>query len=303
VDLYTIIIPTYNRQDLLKECIASVQAQTYSNWECIIVDDGSTDGTKLWLEAIQDVRISLIRTEHKDRSAARNKGFEVSKGDFIQFVDDDDIITETYLEDYAKERSRSGIKNQVIRCGMEMFWADGQRRQTTNYNPTEYVHPVRYLVKHMCGVGCVSIPRQALQDNQFDQRWPHWQDTHLFMRIAIEVPFVQVENYNYLYRQHDEMGTRKIFNSDQYRDERLRLTLGAMDDLWDRYKNSIKDYISEREWREVKAKKYMNFALETANQGLMVSFDYLKESWSYAFIYSMIPYYLRIPYFILRSKF
>jgi glycosyltransferase involved in cell wall biosynthesis len=70
--LFSIIIPTYNRADLIPETIRSVQNQTFKDWECIIVDDGSTDNTKSIIEDLikQDSRIKYVYQENAERSAA-----------------------------------------------------------------------------------------------------------------------------------------------------------------------------------------------------------------------------------------
>lgn len=92
--LISIIIPCYNQAQYLDEAIGSLIKQTYTNWECIIVNDGSIDNTidvALSLTK-QDPRLRLINIENRGVSAARNIGIEHSRGDFIQFLDADDLI-------------------------------------------------------------------------------------------------------------------------------------------------------------------------------------------------------------------
>lgn len=91
--LVSIIIPTYNRFHLIGESIQSVLDQTHQNWELIIVDDGSTDGTKdLILDKFQDKRIFYYFTRHSGvLSSVRNHGIQKSKGAFIAFLDSDDV--------------------------------------------------------------------------------------------------------------------------------------------------------------------------------------------------------------------
>lgn len=95
--LVSIIIPTYNRAHLVDETLDSVLAQTYQNWECIVVDDGSTDTTDALMQEYLD-KDSRFRYYHrpKDRlpggNAARNYGFEMSKGEFVQWFDSDDLM-------------------------------------------------------------------------------------------------------------------------------------------------------------------------------------------------------------------
>jgi glycosyltransferase involved in cell wall biosynthesis len=96
----SVIIPTYNRVNLLSRTIESVLGQTYQNLEIIIVDDGSVDGTKLLITRLQK-KYNLIKYFHQDRlgaCAARNKGLEAATGDFIQFLDSDDCMTQDKIK-------------------------------------------------------------------------------------------------------------------------------------------------------------------------------------------------------------
>jgi len=89
--LVSVIIPTYNRRDLLKDALASVKAQTYAEVEVIVVDDGSTDGTSEVLAGEDGVR--CLRQDHAGAQRARNWGVLQSRGGVIQFLDSDDLLT------------------------------------------------------------------------------------------------------------------------------------------------------------------------------------------------------------------
>jgi glycosyltransferase involved in cell wall biosynthesis len=102
--LVSIIIPTYNRAAIISDTLKSVLAQTYTNWECIVVDDGSTDNTHEVLAGFieKDNRFQyLLRPDHRLKSAStcRNIGFEISKGSYIQYLDSDDMISENKIEE------------------------------------------------------------------------------------------------------------------------------------------------------------------------------------------------------------
>ncbi|MFM7681211.1 MAG: glycosyltransferase family 2 protein, partial [Bacteroidota bacterium] len=96
---FSIIIPTYNRANLLPETIRSVQNQTFEDWECIVVDDGSTDNTNQVVEEIikLDSRIKYVFQENAERSAARNNGIRNSYGEYICFLDSDDHFLSDHL--------------------------------------------------------------------------------------------------------------------------------------------------------------------------------------------------------------
>lgn len=101
MDLISIIVPVYNVSEYLCECVDSILTQTYQNLEIILVNDGSTDACSRLCDAYasEDSRIRVIHQVNKGLSAARNKGFEVSKGNYIAFVDADDMIFGTYIEE------------------------------------------------------------------------------------------------------------------------------------------------------------------------------------------------------------
>jgi len=103
--LVSIIIPTYNRVHLICETLDSFLIQTYTNWECIIVDDGSTDNTKLIVESYisNDSRFQFHHrptNKLKGPSSCRNYGFEMSKGEYVNWFDDDDVM----MPDALKKR-------------------------------------------------------------------------------------------------------------------------------------------------------------------------------------------------------
>jgi glycosyltransferase involved in cell wall biosynthesis len=100
--LISIIIPTYNRAHLIGETLDSIIAQTYTHWDCIVVDDGSTDYTDELLEfyCLKDPRIQyhhLPDSRPKGANACRNYGFEVSKGEYINWFDSDDLMLKDNL--------------------------------------------------------------------------------------------------------------------------------------------------------------------------------------------------------------
>ncbi len=102
--LVSIIIPTYNRSYIIGETLDSVLAQTHTNWECIVVDDGSNDYTEELMEFYceKDLRIIYYHrpeTRKKGASICRNFGFQQSKGDLIQYLDSDDILSYNKLEE------------------------------------------------------------------------------------------------------------------------------------------------------------------------------------------------------------
>jgi glycosyltransferase involved in cell wall biosynthesis len=93
----SIILPTFNRADTIMRAVRSVQAQSFQDWELIVVDDGSTDNTMALLAGI-DARITLIRQENRGFTEARNTGIRAGTGDYLTFLDSDDEYTPHHLE-------------------------------------------------------------------------------------------------------------------------------------------------------------------------------------------------------------
>jgi glycosyltransferase involved in cell wall biosynthesis len=89
-----VIVPTYNYGCFIGETLECLRAQTYVNWECIVVDDGSTDDTAERVSRFmeQDARFKFLRQENARQAAAKNNGLQNSAGEYIQFLDADDLI-------------------------------------------------------------------------------------------------------------------------------------------------------------------------------------------------------------------
>lgn len=97
----SIIVPIYNAETYLPNCLNSIQTQTFSDYEVILVDDGSCDKSLLAIEPFRsnDCRFQLYHQSHRGVSSARNVGLKYATGDFVCFVDADDQIAPTYIED------------------------------------------------------------------------------------------------------------------------------------------------------------------------------------------------------------
>lgn len=125
----SIIIPVYNRDFCLSRCLDSVMYQTFTDWECILIDDGSTDGTLEVCHRYQetDSRFRVYSQPNGGASVARNRGLEFSKGEYVAFIDSDDWIDPDYLQ-LLYESARSGI---MPLCGMHVQQGDGRSEYIT----------------------------------------------------------------------------------------------------------------------------------------------------------------------------
>lgn len=130
--MISIIVPIYNVSRYLDQCVGSILSQTFEDWECILIDDGSTDGSSDICEkwANKDIRIIVIHQQNAGVSAARNNGIEKAKGEWITFVDADD-----WLEpDYLSSMYRQAIETDLVVSGQIREYEDGR---TIIYNPKQ----------------------------------------------------------------------------------------------------------------------------------------------------------------------
>ncbi len=99
-NLISVIVPVYNVEDYLEECINSILSQTYTNLEILIVDDGSMDNSLAIIQEFsqRDSRITIFTKENGGLSSARNRAIDEAKGEYLTFIDSDDYIEENYIE-------------------------------------------------------------------------------------------------------------------------------------------------------------------------------------------------------------
>lgn len=120
----SVIVPCYNQKEYIKETIDSVKNQTYSNWECIIIDDGSTDESVEVIESLisSDDRFVLLKLTNGGVSRARNEGINISTGGYVLPLDGDDKINSRYLE-LAINYFIENPDTDLVYCNAEFFGA------------------------------------------------------------------------------------------------------------------------------------------------------------------------------------
>jgi cellulose synthase/poly-beta-1,6-N-acetylglucosamine synthase-like glycosyltransferase len=100
---FSVIVPTYNRREWVAECLDAILAQTFSDFEIIVVDDGSTDGTAEWIrDQARFSDVVLVAQENRGAGNARNRALEIAKGDLFVFIDSDDVLLQEHLRTAAE---------------------------------------------------------------------------------------------------------------------------------------------------------------------------------------------------------
>lgn len=164
---FSIIIPVYNVAPYLRECLDSVLAQTFSEWEAINVDDGSTDGSSQILDeyAKRDKRFKVLHQGNGGVSRARNVGISIASGKWIGFVDPDDVLDPQWLQ-VAYEKMSPGV--DAVRLDATI-WKDGTSRPKIAEPSTEMVIRGRdavltwgWRVMTKSGWACVTFLRKSI---------------------------------------------------------------------------------------------------------------------------------------------
>lgn len=154
-DLVSVIIPVYKVEPYLRECLDSVINQTYRNLEIILVDDGSPDECpKICDEyAERDSRVKVIHKENGGLSDARNKGIDIATGEYITFVDSDDVIHEIYVESLYDNLKKT---NSDISVCQSISFNDSQKIKEIEVSNERYVlsgnDAVQDLYKRLCRI-------------------------------------------------------------------------------------------------------------------------------------------------------
>lgn len=207
--LISVIIPTYNRADIVIDAINTILNQTYQNFEIIIIDDGSTDNTKQVIKEINDPRIRYIYQENSGRpSCARNKGIKIATGEYIAFLDSDDLWHHQMLEKNINALNSNNNIGFVTNWssyrtfqGEEIFKKICYAKNRHDYmsylllSPDKaYAGPSTILVKKECfeKVGC------------FDEEMTFCEDWDMFFRISLLYEFYNIEEVLTYVRVHQK---------------------------------------------------------------------------------------------------
>ena len=223
VPAVSVILPVFNGEKYIGRTIASVLAQTFADWELIVIDDGSTDNTPQILASLsRDARLKLIRQVNQGASAARNTGLAAAVGDYIAFLDADDLWRPIYLERM--------LASLWARPEAELAFAGWQYINSDDELLPQTVIPFdgnveraqRELVWHNAILPSAAVARRPtlLELGGFDHTLKACEDWDMWLRLKLRGVFIAVPEILTLYRAHSESRTDDIQNIER---EQLRL--------------------------------------------------------------------------------
>lgn len=215
--LISVVIPVYNRSDMILRALDSVHAQTYRNYELIVVNDGSTDATERVLRELAS-DIILINTENRGVSAARNIGIENAKGEWIAFLDSDDL----WMEDKLQKQIYYIEENPKIRIFQsDEVWIRNSKRHNPKKKHQKIGGDIFIPSLSLCLVSpsAVIIHKDIFSDyGLFDENMPVCEDYDLWLRIAY---FEQIglldEKLVVKYGGHEDQLSASKWGMDRYR--------------------------------------------------------------------------------------
>jgi len=197
----SVCIPTYNRKDYLKETIDSILAQTYKNYEIVIVDDGSTDGTEEMIKNL-DYPVTYHWQHNSGDAAARNKLLELAKGDYISFIDSDDLLMpdaiEKMIHAIQAETEDVIVYGSYFRIDQNGNVYGKCKRKLYSGNITRYLFETIFV--HACGS---MFPKKILKDPVvFDTSLKVCSDYDLWLCLSLDYRFIALDYPTFKRRRH-----------------------------------------------------------------------------------------------------
>jgi glycosyltransferase involved in cell wall biosynthesis len=242
---FSVIIPTYNRAHLISKTIESVLAQTFTDFEIIIVDDGSKDDTEDVVKKFSDPRIKYFLKENGERGAARNFGLKKASGTYVNFFDSDDLMYSHHLQ-YAAELIQRQDPDW-FHLGYDFKDASGVWQR--NFEPFKNGIEQKIIFDNCLSCNGVFIRRLIALDNPFheDRELASSEDWELWIRLLAKFPFVYSNEVTSTVFNHDN---RSLFTiqADKIiaRDTLLVKLLEANKDVMQLYKGRFNRFKAER---------------------------------------------------------
>ncbi|MBO4636382.1 MAG: glycosyltransferase family 2 protein [Clostridiales bacterium] len=217
--LVSVIIPVYNSEQYLRQCLDSVIGQTYKKLEIIIVDDGSEDSSPdICREyASKDNRIRVIEEENGGQAVARNTALDIMTGDYVFFVDADDYISFDAIEVLIQESQKSGCL--IVHGYARKFWENGKEEklsfpynETKYFTDTEVMHNFCYQRIFYAGPVAKIIHKDIMSRFRFPAN-RGYEDYAIMYKVLSAAPRTAlIPHVLYYYRQHSNSTMHTEFN-------------------------------------------------------------------------------------------
>jgi len=188
----SVVLPTYNRAYILGDAIKSVLGQTYANLELIVVDDGSTDNTKEFVQTYTDPRIRYVRHEHnKGLAASRNTGIREARGAFVANLDSDDVWMLQKLERELAVFSTTAPETGVVYSQYERTYSNGRITVFPDVPVPAHNFQKMLLEVNLISMQMALVKKDVFENaGYFDESIPALQDWEFWIRASAKTQFV-----------------------------------------------------------------------------------------------------------------
>lgn len=209
-EIVSIVVPCYNQEKYLAETLDSVLAQTASTWECIIVNDGSTDNSEAIIDdyCAKNSRFSKLNQENQGLAASRNSGIKAAKGKYILPLDGDDKIGTQYIE-LAQKEFEKNPKLALVYCKAEFFDA-----KTGPWDLRKYDYETLLFANHLFCSG-IFKKEDYLKTNGYDinmkfgyEDWEFW-----IQLLKKDDVVIQLDSVQFFYRQRESSMLKSLHES------------------------------------------------------------------------------------------
>lgn len=187
VPYFSIVVPVFNRESFIGVLIDSVLRQQFRDFELVIVNDGSTDGSESKIMEYRDPRIRYLRIENSERGRARNVGANVARGRYFNFFDSDDVMLENHLS-AAHQFIKESDSPEWFHVGFEI--CDEQGSVLVRETGVKECPEGKLIVTNYLGCDSVFVERTFFLNNRFseDPRMASAEDWHLWLRLIARKP-------------------------------------------------------------------------------------------------------------------
>lgn len=212
--MISVIVPVYKVENYLDKCVQSILAQTYTDFELVLVDDDSPDNCPQMCDAyiLKDKRVRVLHKKNGGLSDARNEGTKIAKGDYVTYIDSDDYVSDDYLETLVELREKYNA--DIVVTGIEVFFEDEEPKY--NRKSFEYVYSGREALKKMLyqdtldtSACAMLLTKKMALDNPFPFGTFHEDEftTYKYYSSADRVVVTTKKQYFYLQRNDSIMHT------------------------------------------------------------------------------------------------
>lgn len=262
--LFSVIVPLYNKADYIYDTLQSVLAQTYKDFELIVIDDGSSDNSLEVVEKVTDPRLKVISQKNSGVSAARNKGIAIAESQWVAFLDADDIWHPNHLETLLE------VTNTYPNAGMIATGHKALKRENIDNDlqlkKESEIKLINYFIESQSNISvlnssCTAIKREFFNSYEGFKNYKRGEDLELWARVALHYPVAISTAITSVYLQ----GTGGVMDTGYWsRDKPISVDNTKLEDispsaaflyesLSDQYSVDVIDYINARLMSHIRA--------------------------------------------------